>query len=55
MYIGAFIDAMPIPSPPINLNITSSVTDCDKNEGSPDPQAEIVNKTAESISETFLP
>ena len=55
MYIGAFIEAIPIPKPPIILKITNKVTDSSKNEGKPDPHAEIVNSIAEIIKEYLRP
>ena len=47
MYIGAFIDAIPIPKPPIILKTTSIVTVSGSISGKPEPQAEIENNIAE--------
>jgi hypothetical protein len=49
------MEAMPIPKPPIILKTTKSVTDSGKNEGKPEPQADMVNNKADSIKEFFLP
>ena len=54
MYMGAFIDAIPIPKPPIILNITNNDKDSGNIDGKPDPNAEIENKIAEMIKEYFL-
>ena len=55
MYIGAFIDAIPIPNPPIILKNTNTDTVSGNIEGNPDPQADNANKAAEIIKEYFLP
>src|SRR5690606_39465934 len=55
MYIGAFIDAIPIPNPPKILKKTSIETVSGNIDGSPEPQADNVNSTAEIIKEYFLP
>ncbi len=53
--MGAFIEAIPIPKPPIILKITNNVIDSGKKDGNPEPQAEIVNKIAENNNDFFLP
>ena len=55
IYIGAFIDATPIPKPPIILKITKTVTDSGNRLGRPEPYAEIVKSIAEIINDLFLP
>ena len=41
--------------PPIILNITNIVVDSGNILGSPDPQADTENRTADKIKEYFLP
>ena len=55
IYIGAFIEAIPIPIPPMILKNTNAETVCGNNSGNPEPYAEIVNKTADIINDCFLP
>ena len=55
MYIGAFIEAIPIPNPPIILKKTNKETDSEKIDGKPEPKADKENKIAEIIKECFLP
>jgi len=53
--MGADIEAIPIPRPPIILKTTNKLTDSGKKEGKPEPHAEIVNKAAEIMKEYCLP
>lgn len=55
MYIGAFIEAIPMATPPISLNTTNNVVDSGSILGNPEPQAEIIKSTAAMINDFFLP
>jgi hypothetical protein len=55
MYIGAFMEAIPMAIPPISLKNTIREMDSGKKEGRPEPQADMLKRIAAQMSDFFRP